>query len=423
MGQVILNLGASGRPIRGTDEILAPDVSISATIVGGRGAVYSSRMKKFDLVYVLPLVFAAVVAQAQAQAPDRQGRLSQVILKYATEQNLSGSLTVVVDDRWYSGHSGMANQDSGRPNQDDTLFSIASNSKQFVAAAILKLEEEGRLKTSDPISRYFPELEASQFKHNGQPVLIEHLMQNTSGLESPENDAVFKRKFMREVISLDEILNAIRGQPLKFEPGSDYEYMDINFILGGAIIARVSGMSYSDYLRHQLLRGIDTKNIQVDNKTNIDRIARSYEWKDGVRVDYMRHYDLLDGQTNDPFADGNIFATSNELARWTQTLMRGNVLGENQLRKLFTPSAASVKHKIPYGYAWNIRTCDYGDPVYFHDGSFAGYASRMLIFPGQKTSVIWLSNQPNINESFMAEVLEIFSLTVRWDGCESSLSR
>ncbi len=397
------------------------DVSISVTIVGGRCAGYSSLMKTAFLVYALTLVFGGDALRAEASG--RQERLAQLVLKYATEQNLSGSLTVVVDGKRYFGHAGLANQDSGRANQEDTLFSIASNSKQFVATAILKLEEEGRLKTSDPISTYFPELEASQFQFDGKPVLIEHLMQNTSGLQSPEKDAVYRRKVMFEFIRIEEILNAIRGLPLTFEPGLNFEYTDINFILAGEIIARVSGLSYSDYLQRHLFTWINSNNIQVDNKANVERIARSYEWHGGVRHDYMRYYERLDGQTNDAFADGNIFATSNELARWTLTLMGGEVLGENYLRKLFTPSAISVKQKNPYAYAWNVRTCENGDPVYFHDGGFAGYASRMLVFPKQKTSIIWLSNQPYINEGFMAEVLETFSLTVNWDGCESSLSR
>jgi D-alanyl-D-alanine carboxypeptidase len=376
-------------------------------------------MKIFAFVFALPVVGFAF----NASAHDPQARLKQIISKYAIEHNLSGSLTVVVGDQWYSGHSGLADQDSGRFNQSDTLFSIASNSKQFVATAILKLAEEGRLRTDDLVSKYFPELDASQFEYNEKPVRIEHLMQNTSGLQSPENGQVFKRKFMREVISMSEIIDGIRGLPLNFEPGSKFDYMDINFILAGEIIARVSGQSYSDYLRNQLFTGIDTANIQVDNKDNSDRVARSYEWHAGVRQDYMRYYEVQDGQTNEAFADGNIFATSIELARWTKILMQGLVLGEVSLRQLFTPSAASLRQNSPYAYAWSVRSCEKGHPIYFHDGGFAGYASRMMIFPHEKTSVIWLSNQPEINEDFLAEVLDIFALAVKWDGCESSLER
>ncbi len=297
------------------------------------------------------------------------------------------------NDRSFSGSVGLADDQTGEANNRDTLFLMASNTKHIVATSLLKLEEMGLLRMSDSLAKYFPEYPAEKFKIGSQRITLELMMRNLSGLPEAYDDARIEKKLYKKTISFRELLQGVMSQPLLFAPGSKYEYADVNFLLGGEIIRRVTGLSFHAFTREFLFDKLGLNNLQVGNTRKPWRIARSYLKQNGRRRDYFEANGIVEPHVTDVFSDGNMYGTAEDVAKWARHLVQGRVVCEDLLGKMFTPSAVSVANGSPYGYAWNILKDAQQRTVYVHWGGYLGYQSFIAVYPATGLSVVWLGNQ------------------------------
>jgi CubicO group peptidase (beta-lactamase class C family) len=168
---------------------------------------------------------------------------------------------------------GYANLAERVPASANTIFRLASITKQFTAAAILHLAEEGRLSLVDPISEYLPDYPAA-----GRRITIRNLLSHTSGISDVTVLPILEESggvgYTR-----DQIIDLVASRPLDFEPGMGHSYSNVGFMLAGVVIERVTGTTYADYLTNEVLRplGLDDTSFCPDEQPPADRWAHGYD--------------------------------------------------------------------------------------------------------------------------------------------------
>ena len=166
----------------------------------------------------------------------------------ATSENFNGTIALQENERIVFFKSyGYADHENKIKNTNDSLYRIASISKQFTAASILQLHEKGLINLEDKIIKYLPDYPV----HVANKVTVHHLLTNTSGIAEYTKIPAPMHVLLNGLTS-DELISIFKNKPLEFEPGTKYSYSSSNYILLGVIIEKVSGLSYPQYLQKKL---------------------------------------------------------------------------------------------------------------------------------------------------------------------------
>ena len=287
----------------------------------------------------------------------------------------SGSVIVARDGKpIFANGFGMANLELDVPNCAETKFRLASISKQFTAAGIMILEHQGKLKLTDPISKYVPDVPDAWSK-----VTFHQLMSHTSGV--PENLTVALFKGMWPLpVDPDHLLDSIKKKPLDFKPGEKWKYSNTGFALLGMAIEKISGMSYGDFLKLHIWEPLGMHDTGIDNrKLVLKHRASGYSISRGQPI----HATYLD--LSQVFSAGSVYSTVLDLLKWDNALYAEQVLPKSSLDKMWTPV------KNDYGYGWMIAP-RFGKKCVFHGGDLPGFHSLESRFPDQKVFVAVLTN-------------------------------
>lgn len=301
--------------------------------------------------------------------------MDAVVQAQAAGERFMGSVLVARDGAVVFEKSyGSANVEWGIPNAPDTKFRIGSLTKQFTAAAILLLEERGKLKVEDPITPLIPSAPESW-----KSITIHHLLNHTSGLRDftslPEH-----RVWQRSPETPEQIVRHFRDLPLEFEPGEKFKYSNSGYILLAFILERVSGQSYEAFLRDNIFVPLALKDSGYDsNTTLLPKRAAGYQPGPG-------------GLANAPYVDmrlpygaGALYSTTHDLLRWTTALFDGRLLSPAGLKKMITPERNDNAYGLVVG-AMNGRT------AIRHGGAIEGFSSHLRYYPESKTTVVVLAN-------------------------------
>lgn len=262
----------------------------------------------------------------------------------------------------------------------DHKFRIGSITKQFTSVAILKLAEEHKLSLQDTLIQYFPDLKG------GEHITIEHLLTHTSGIMDYTIKPQWAPKFSKLFTSPVEVYDFIKEDSLRFEPGSRYEYNNSGYHLLGLIIEKVSGMSYSDYLQKTIFTPLEmTNTLALDSRRVIKNMAKAYN----TFGDTVAYAEFI--QPAQPFAAGNLVSTTEDLQKWYNGLLAGEIIKKESLEKAFEPFTLHDGSQTSYGYGWQVRT-DNDRTVLHHNGSYPGYISEVHYFPESGILITALSN-------------------------------
>jgi CubicO group peptidase (beta-lactamase class C family) len=269
---------------------------------------------------------------------------------------------------------GLADAAHAIPITPQTQFRIGSITKQFTAAAILKLEEEGKLSIADKLSKYFPDFP------RGDEVTLRHLLTHTSGIPDKINNAA----------APDKLSEPFRNVPYDFDPGTDWRYDNSGYSLLGRIIEKVSGESYGDVLRREFFKPLGMASTGVPRSgAAVKHLALGYQFEGG-------------NFTNAPAWDlswflgsGNIYSTVEDLCRWNEGVFANKVLGAASLKAALTP-VRTAKNKedgsnTGYGYGWELSRFR-GDQEISHGGGVPGFTSFLLRLPRENFTVVVLAN-------------------------------
>jgi len=274
------------------------------------------------------------------------------------------------------------------PVTPDTKFRIGSVTKQFTAAAILKLQEKNLLSVNDKLSKFIPDFP------RGDEVTIHQLLTHISGIRSYTSKADFMDK-VTKTIPPDSLISSFKNDPYDFNPGERMLYNNSGYFLLGYIIGKVSGMPYEAYLKetffaplHMTNTGIHHAGIKLENE------ARGYA-KNNNQYDDAINWDMSWAG-----GAGAIYSTVDDLLKWNQALYGGKVLNEKSMKEALTPvvlkNGALPAMKYGYGLGFNKYR---GEDIISHGGGLHGFVTQLAYFPKEKLTIVMFSNtdQPEVN--------------------------
>lgn len=284
---------------------------------------------------------------------------------------------------------------NGPPVGIHTHFEIGSDTKQFTASAMLQLKEEGKLGLDDRLAKYIPD-----FPHAGD-ITLRQLLNQTSGLPDYVMTNHFVHITQTSGGSLSRIERMVAG-PLRFRPGSRWEYSNTNYAALGRVIELVSHQSYHEYVRTQLFARAGMRESGfISDERSFNDMASGY-WH-GLRnsAAAVPAPEIGDSWTA---GAGNIVSTVDDLARWDIALQAGRIVKASDLRLMTSPATLSDGKRDDYGFGWWI------DPVHghtdvYHDGDTFGMSSSNNLFPDFDLDVIVLENEPMDTASSTARAI------------------
>ena len=317
---------------------------------------------------------AAVAADpaARAAAPDNAAAVAETRTYLSRLERLGFAGVVLVargDDPVFAEGFGLADRERGLRWTPGTVSTIGSITKQFTGAAILELEEDGRLAVADPIGRYFPDVPADK-----SAITLHHLLTHSSGLADPEKYGDFTP------VDTDTYVRAVLAQPLLFKPGDGYEYANANFSLLGVIIEKLSGGSYETFLRKRLFLPAGMYETgYLGPAWGEGRLAQGY--LDGKPWGTVLGRPMApDGPYWALRGNGGLHSTSYDMLRWARALLGGRVLSAASLEKYWAPHVSEGGDTF-YGYGWSIATGPGGAKVVTHNGGNGIFFADMAIVP------------------------------------------
>jgi CubicO group peptidase (beta-lactamase class C family) len=336
-------------------------------------ATRNQRSLKRTAFYLLAGVSLPIFAAAAA-SNDLERMQSDIELRVAN-QHFMGAVLVAKGDRLLIDQGyGFADLEWNAPNTPETRFRIASITKQFTAAAILLLQERGKLRVEAPLKTYLPNTPQAW-----DEITIFNLLTHTSGIPDFIRLADF-RNFMTLPERPEQIIATIRDKPLDFAPGSEKAYSNSGYVLLGLVIEKVSGESYAQFVKENLLDPAGMRDSGYDTHAAvIDRRASGYTYGPGG-FENAAYFDM-----NIPFAAGGLYSTTGDLLRWERALFGGKILSQASLEQMTTP------FKENYGFGLVIRMID-GEKIVDHSGSFDGFNTEMIHGARDNLVVIVLSN-------------------------------
>ena len=321
-------------------------------------------------------------AQDEPAADPSQTAIDAFVQSQMHEQRIPGlSLAVTIDNELiFTRGYGVANVELRAPALAESVYEVASLTKQFVAVAVLLLAQDGKLAVDDPVSRYLPESPAAWEK-----ITLRHLLTHTSGI--PDFDDAGQPLDPRREYTEDEFVTAATRLPSRFPPGARWSYSNTAYVLLGVIVHRVSGLSYGDFLRTRVFSRLHMGNTNVNHPDDLlpFRVA-GYRLEAGL----LKNQEYL-APTQCATGDGGLVSTVVDLAKWDAAIQSGALLPPKAWDEIFRPVTLNSGKPFPYGFGWFIRD-QAGRPYYEHSGHLQGFASHILRFPRARVSVVVLAN-------------------------------
>jgi CubicO group peptidase (beta-lactamase class C family) len=328
------------------------------------------------------LVSAGIVATgatsptSHAAQPVDMARLERAIETRAAAGYFMGSVLVARDGKTLlSKGYGKANIADDTPNAPTTKFRLGSITKQFTAASILLLEERGKLKVEDPVRKYMPDAPPAWGS-----ITLFNLLTHTSGIPNYTSFPDYEST-KRLTQTPAEVVARFRDKPLKFTPGSAYEYSNSGYVLLGYLIEKVSGQPYAKFVQDNLFAKLGMKDSGYDSSTGkIARRAQGYMQGPGGPVPAP----FIDMSV--PFSAGALYSTTEDMLRWEQGLFGGKVLKPTSLDKMTTP------FKDNYAFGLRVEPGPNGGKIISHTGGIEGFNTRVAYVTADKLTVIVLAN-------------------------------
>ncbi len=284
---------------------------------------------------------------------------------------------------------GLANRRYGVPNRIDTKFNLGSMNKMFTTIAIAQLQEQGKLNYDDAIGRYLGPDWVSE--DTGRKVSIRHLLTHMGGTGSFFNDKYWKspRDRYRDVDDYKELLANMR---LAFEPGSKWEYSNSGFILLGAILEKLSGETYFDYVRDHVYRVAGmTSTGEYDMDEPVPNLAIGYGKTKNKAGNEIWISNLFYHHIKGSPAGGG-FSTADDLLRFDLALRSDQLVRRETRDLLWTPVPGATDGKVRWGLGFICRTDERLGRVVFHSGGFLGISSTLDMYLDSGFTVVVLSN-------------------------------
>ncbi len=345
----------------------------------------ASRLTGTIIAHLFLVGILAIRVVADGPAPDLTSKVD-ALFAGCVHANTPGAVVLVAraGKRVLERQYGLARVDPRIAVTADTRFRIGSITKQFTAAAILKLEEKGRLSVNDPVSKFLPDWP------KGGEVTLRHLLTHSSGIHNYTAKPGFQTG-VTAATPLAALIASFKDDPYDFAPGTQFRYSNSGYVLLSQIIEKVTGESYASFLRKTFFEPLGMKDTGVcPSGSPLTNGAIGYAYEDGkVRSS-------TDWEMSNVAGAGNLYSTAGDLFRWNEALFSGQVLSARSLADAFTVGVLigdDPKHPedTGYGCGWTIDRLG-GAREISHGGELAGFGAYLLRLPEKNLTVVVLLN-------------------------------
>lgn len=349
---------------------------------------------KFTFVIAAFLVTQLIFGQNRVQ------KIDSTLTALYSRGKLNGNILIAEKGKvLFKKSFGIANEETKQMLNENSIFELASCSKQFTAMAIMILKEKGKLNLEDHISKFIPELAF----YKG--ITIRNLLNHTGGL--PDYMEIIDGTFDKSKIATnkDVVLIFAKKQPKAlFEPNSNYAYSNTGYALLAYIIEKTSGETYADFLQKAIFKPLKMKSTFVYTRRfapkQVDNYAFGYVYSESLDQYFLpdnfeetKMVVWLDGIVG----DGCVNSTVNDLLKWDRALYTNKLLSKEGMKEIFQVATLSDKSQTKYGFGWEIdEHLDFGKIV-SHGGGWPGYVTYIDRHITNDKTIIILQNHDNIS--------------------------
>lgn len=290
---------------------------------------------------------------------------------------------------------GFANLELNVPAKPETLYQSGSLGKQFAAAAVMMLVEEGRISLDDKISKYLMDSPQS-WPESWNDITVRNLLTHTAGTTDYPKDFDFRRDYTE-----DELLKKAQAIPLAFSPGEKWSYSNIGYVTLGILIGKVSGKFYGEFLKERIFKPLGMTTARIISEADIvPNRAAGYRMVKGE----LKNQEWVSPSLNTT-ADGSLYLTVLDLAKWDAALYGQKLLKKSSLDQMWTPVKLNNGETRPYGFGWALSDVR-GQKLIEHGGAWQGFTSYIARYVGEKLTVIILTNRAGAKPGDIAHAVE-----------------
>lgn len=392
----------------------------------GRGFIVIGRF--FAAGFAALWLVAAAHAAAAQLAPGAEAKIDAAVQTDVATGRAAGAAVAVLRGGnlvFIKGY-GRANLELAAPVNAKTVFRIGSLTKQFTAAGVLLLAEQGKLKIDDKLSLYLPNFPRAN------EVTLRELLDHTSGIHNFTESPVID-KISTSGATVTELIADIAGEsPLyDFEPGTRWWYSNSNYVLLGAVIEKVSGKTWAAFMKSEIFEKLGMTNTAADDARDLVLGRASGYSLIGGTPRRFRNADFTDMSV--PYAAGALRSTAEDLVRWNSALFGGKLLKPESLTEMLAPgrlrNGAQTQTAIawpggkafspppgyvpgPYAFGLDHHSQD-GRRIIGHDGSIAGFDAVMETYVDEGLTIIVLTNTDGAAHPLEAKVANILAPSQR----------
>ncbi len=347
-------------------------------------------------VTTLLLIFISHLAFSQ----DRLLKLDSMLNALYSKGQINGSFLIAEKGEIiYNKSFGLANEVTKEKLADNSVYELASVSKQFTAMAVMMLSEQGKLKLKDPIGKYIPEL---AFYKN---VTVGNLVHHTGGLADYMEvmDGIFDKNKIATNNDIIQIF-AERKPEVLFKPNTQFQYSNTGYALLATIVERTSGMSFGEFLDKNIFKPLDMKNTLVYNRRyapkKVDHYALGYVFSEKLGKNVLPDDEeeskmviWLDGIVG----DGCVNSTVLDLLKWDRALNTNKLLSPDGMKQVFTSGILKDKTKSNYGCGWFLEDLKDFGKIVKHSGGWPGYRTYIERHVDSDKTIIILQNHDDVS--------------------------
>jgi CubicO group peptidase (beta-lactamase class C family) len=338
------------------------------------------------------LTVSGLFLSCLVQAAPKTDEVTRVVRARMAEQQIPGLALLVARNGVPIREQGFgfSNLELHVPVTPETIFQSGSVGKQFTATAVMLLVEEGRIGLDDPLSKYFTD-GPGWWKE----VTIRELLSHTAGFTDYPKDFDLRKDY-----SEDELLKIIEAIPPAYPPGTGWSYSNLGYVTLGVLVHKVSGQYFGDFLQERVFKPLRMSTTRIVSEADIiPNRAAGYRMDNGK----LKNQEWVSPSANST-ADGSLYFTVLDLAKWDAALYSEKILKESSKRQMWTVTTLldGKPNRGHYGFGWFVESQN-GHRVVEHDGRWQGFLTQISRYLDDGLTVVVLTNQANCDPHLIAD--------------------
>jgi len=360
------------------------------------------------VIRFLALLLASTLAFAEPPLPPEKlaAKLDAAVSPLFNKDQPGGAVLLARSGKViYRKAFGLADRENDIRLEPEMAFRIGSITKQLTAAGIFLLVDEGKLALEDEITKHLPD-----YPTKGRRITIHHLLTHSSGIRS-YTDLLVEPSTLTLDKTVREVIDDFKDEPLYFEPGEAIRYSNSNSVLLGAIIEKVSGMTYADFMAKRVFEPLGMESTAYEGHERNGR-KRVEGYQRGRNKPFEKALPISMTQT---YAAGALVSSVDDLAKWGAAINSGGFLTAASWKRMLKPFVLNSGEVTKVCSGWFVERIAFGREVYGHAGGINGFASMLYWVPEDRVFVVVLLNHSgqNVGALHVAQLMLHVSLPRR----------